>query len=246
MEQIASKFSTLAREQGLDPTSLWVGGYVEYVWERRELLTAYLPQLNCVPLLEFGCNVGATSIVLARLGARVTAVDVDPEKVALATANAAEHGQIITYRHVEDTRALPFQSGIFKIVTCASVLEYVSREHLPGVMKEIDRVLAPGGILLIEGTSSRIWPCEVHSRRWFANWLPYWILPNWQRGVWPWQITPAGYVDLAYADRDRAYLRAKRAGWFLRALAIIAHLMGKPLGYFMPNTYRALQKPLQG
>jgi 2-polyprenyl-3-methyl-5-hydroxy-6-metoxy-1,4-benzoquinol methylase len=243
VEQASSKFSALAREQGLDPTSEWVGGYVEHVWKRRKSLTAYLPPLDGLPILEFGCNVGATAIVLARLGAEVTAIDVDMKNVALAAANAAEHGQRITFLHVDDTRTLPFRSGTFKIITCASVLEYVKREHLPGVMREIDRVLAPGGILLIDGTSSRISPREVHSRRWFANWLPYWLMPDWQRGVWPWQIRPAGYIDLAYADRDRSYLKGKRAGFVLRALAIVAHLVGRPLGYFMPSTYLALQKP---
>lgn len=241
--EVALDFSALARAQGLDPTSKWVGGYVDYVWDQRELLEAYLPPLDGVSVLEFGCNIGATAVVLTRLGAMVTAIDVSAENVMLAAANAAQYGQKITFSHVPDTRVLPFSSCSFRVITCASVLEYVKREHLSVVMREIDRVLAPGGVLLIKGTSSRISPCEVHSGNWFANWLPYWLLPMSQRGVWPWQITPSGYINIAYADRDRAYLAAKRAGLALRVLAIVAHLTGTSLGYYMPSTYLALQKP---
>lgn len=234
-------FASLAIAQGLDPDSRWVGGYVDWVWNRRAELTAYLPALSGLPVLEFGCNVGATAIVLSRLGASVTGVDVDAQRVELAKANAARHGQTIAFLHVPDTRALPFHSGAFQVITCVSVLEYVKPDHLPGVMRELDRVLAPGGVLLIRGTSSRIVPREVHSGLW-SNWIPRWIRPDWQRGVWPWQVMPQGYRDLAYADHDRAYLESRRAGIAPRALAAVAHLAGKSLGYFMPSAYLALEK----
>ena len=40
-------------------------------------------------VLEFGCNIGATSIVLAHYGAQVTAVDIDPSSLAMGTPEYA-------------------------------------------------------------------------------------------------------------------------------------------------------------
>ena len=239
----ASSFSELAEKLGLDPSSRWIGGYVEHAWNRRGALTAYLPPLEGLPVLEFGCNIGATAIVLGRLGANVTAVDVDANKIALAKANAADHGQTISFRHVPDTRALPFPTNCFKAITCVSVLEYVERKQLQNIMCELDRVLAPGGVLLIQGTSSRLAVKEVHSGRWFVNWLPYPVLARLQRGVWPWQISPRGYENLAFADKDRNYLSARLPRRSLALAATLAHFTGQSLGYFLPSIYLALRKP---
>ncbi len=168
-------FAQVARQLGLDAQDKWVGGYVDYEWQHlRHVLRAY----GVMPLgrnaLEFGCNYGASGIVLSRLGARVTGVDVAQENVRLATANIALHGQERRARaiHVPDTRSMPFADGAFDLAVANSVLEYVSSAQLPAVMGEIHRVIQPGGELLVLGTSSRLAPREVHSRRWLVNYLP--------------------------------------------------------------------------
>jgi ubiquinone/menaquinone biosynthesis C-methylase UbiE len=185
---------------------------------------------------------GATAIVLARLGAKVVAIDVKDGNVAVSQANAAKHGESVTFQHVADSRALPFPSCAFMAITCVSVLEYVKRDHLPDVLRELDRVLAPGGVVLIQGTSNRISPMEAHSRRWFVNWLPHWIMPSLKRGIWPGQIAFEGYENLALADNDQAYLLARKAGPIVRTTARVAHAFGKPIGYFTPSIYLALKK----
>lgn len=59
-------------------------------WENvRHLIAAYAGDVAGASLLEFGCNYGASSIVAAALGARVTGIDVEAEAVALARLNAA-------------------------------------------------------------------------------------------------------------------------------------------------------------
>ena len=101
------EFRALARTQGLDPDGTWVGGYVEYEWShgRHVIETSGIP-LAGAKALEFGCNVGATSIVLALLGARVTGIDVDPGIVGLATLNATRYGvgAVTDFFALEDTR----------------------------------------------------------------------------------------------------------------------------------------------
>lgn len=215
-------FAERARAVGLDPANRWVGGYVDYEWGHlRPLLAAYGIDVAGRRALEFGANVGASAIVLAVLGADVDAVDVSEEMIDLARSNAERYGHsAIRFHHVPDTRVLPFADASFDLIGCNSVLEYVHPDHLAAVQRELDRVLRPGGLLLVTGTSSRLWPRETHSGNWFGNWLPRAVdrlLPGRRgptRGVWPWQVRNGfgpGYRNLDAADGGRAFIAARAA-----------------------------------
>jgi len=168
-------FCDQACKMGFDPDSLWVGGYVEYEWTHgRHLLDCYLEHIQDQDVLEFGCNYGATAIILAALGARVTAIDINKDALKLAQLNAERYGlsERINFMHCADTTQLPFDDQTFDLITCNSVLEYVDHQILDKVLKEIDRVLKLDGLLLIYSTSNRLWPKEVHSGKWLINYLP--------------------------------------------------------------------------
>src|SRR5262245_15174976 len=111
-------FEEQCRAMGFDPTNKWVGGYVDYQWDRLPpVLDAYRIDPRSRDVLEFGCNVGASAIVLWRLGARVCAVDVSPRWVNVARANAERYGaQSIEFASVPDTRGLPFDNHRFDLV----------------------------------------------------------------------------------------------------------------------------------
>ena len=79
------RFRRLANEAGLDPDDPWMGGYVSYEWSHaRHFFQAYAQRLDGQRVLEFGCNVGASAIVLAKLGATVVGVEKDLRFVELA------------------------------------------------------------------------------------------------------------------------------------------------------------------
>ena len=168
-------------------------------------------------VLELGCNVGATAIVLGALGAEVTAVDPSAAFVELARANAARHGLSarIAFHHVADTRRLPFESGRFDWVCCNSVLEYVAPKPCTACSGSSTRVLRPGGIAAILGTSNRLWPREDHTGRWLVNYLPRWADrltgKRRMRGVSAFQVRGAlrGYDDLTRARGGRLYVALK-------------------------------------
>ncbi len=251
------QFRALAALQGHDPDARFIGQYADRVWDRRHIHGAYAT-FKAARVLEFGCNVGASSVAFALLGADVTAVDVDAGMVELATLNARRYGVGVTFLHVADTTRLPFASGAFDLIHCGSVLEYVAPDLLPAILRELDRVLCAGGVVLVTGTSSRLAPREVHSGRWLVNYLPEFIDRfvadghRLQRGIWPWQIVSGfpGYRDLARADRSAAYLRARdKVGIapaklaVLRGLALAAATLGVSVGMITPSIFVALEKP---
>jgi ubiquinone/menaquinone biosynthesis C-methylase UbiE len=215
------RFWALAIKCGLDPNDRWIGGSVEHAWERSRPVFERLDiPLAGARVLEFGCHVGGTAVVLAAMGATVTAVDVDPALVELAATNAERYGvKNIQFHCVPDTTRLPFPDEEFDLVVCNSVLEYVPRAIRPAVQKEIDRTLRRGGLILVSGTSNRLWPREIHSGRRLTNYTPK-ILDRMlfrsgppERGIWPWEVSRGfgRYENLDVADRGRAYLAARRA-----------------------------------
>lgn len=185
-------FEFQARKLGLRPSDKWVGGYVDYEWEHLRHIVEALPvSLKDLKILEFGCNVGASAILFAHMGARVTASDISEGWVELARLNARRYGlDNIDFAHVPDSRHLPYQDGQFDLVACNSVLEYVDPAETAAVQREIDRVLAPGGMILLTGTSNRLWPREAHSHQWLVNYLPRFadrvFGKSLQRGMSPW------------------------------------------------------------
>ncbi len=251
LEAAQRMFEAKARDLGLDPDGAWVGGYVDYEWRMlRPVLDGYGVDLRGLEVLEFGCNYGASSIVMARLGASVCGVDVDPCAVDLARLNAARHGHgAIALRHVADTRRLPFADARFDFILCNSVLEYVRPAELGAVVGELRRVLKPGGRLLVTGTASRLAPREVHSGRWLVNYLPRrvdpWLGRCWQRGLSPFRLRRLvrdDFVDEDGAGRGEGWTAARKARRGggplpipLRAVAALARRLGIGPGWLAPN-----------
>lgn len=214
-------------------------------------------------VLEFGCNIGATSIVLAYYGARVTAVDVSAAYLEVARLNANRYGSSgITFQQLHEGEPLPFADRSFDVLTCNSVLEYVRPDLLAGVQRELHRVLRPGGLLLVFGTSNRLSPVEAHSNAWFSNYIPRAFdrlthRPR-ERGVWPWTLRHgfgAGYENLFSGRAGRQqFTELKRSmgsnagsnGWKHRVLSGLAAISPVSLPLLLPYATVLLRKREDG
>lgn len=256
----AERFRTLAHEYGFNPDNPWVGGYVEYEWGHvRHILEAYENNFSRMHVLEVGCNVGASAIVMAKLGAKVTAIDINENIIFLAKANAEMYGMQgrINFLALSDSTRLPFDPESFDIVNCNSVLEYVPHDILRAVQREIDRVLKLGGRIFVSGTSNRLWPIEMHSQRWLVNYLPR-FLDNAlfgntyiERGVSPRKIRYGfgHYRNLDWEDKGKKFIEAKSRMGVTRdklrifnALNILTRLTGLWMGFITPSLTVTLQK----
>ncbi|MCX7425731.1 MAG: methyltransferase domain-containing protein [Planctomycetia bacterium] len=103
-------------------------------------------------VLEAGCGVGSQTITLAANspGARFTAVDINPESLAVVQRRVRERGLTNVAFQQVDLLDPPFPPGSFDHVFVCFVLE-----HLPDPMQVLRRLralLVPGGtITVIEG-----------------------------------------------------------------------------------------------
>src|SRR5688572_24928425 len=67
--------------------------YVEWEWQHgRHILEEHVLGQANQRVLEYGSYLGATAIIMARLGAQVTACDIDLNFLRAATRNARRYG----------------------------------------------------------------------------------------------------------------------------------------------------------
>ncbi|WP_192907126.1 class I SAM-dependent methyltransferase [Glycomyces paridis] len=98
-----------------------------------------LREAGAVRLLEIGAGHGVSGRRFADEGFEVTCVDLSPELVALCCAKGLD-------ARVMDFADLDFPDGSFDAVWGMNCLLHVPRAALPGVLDEVRRVLAPGGL----------------------------------------------------------------------------------------------------
>ena len=101
-------------------------------------------------VLDLGTGTAQIPIELANRGlsAQITAVDLAEHMLALAEKNVAEAGfsDVISLERI-DAKSLPFAEGSFDIVMSNSIVHHIPEPA--GCLREMHRVLRPGGLLFV-------------------------------------------------------------------------------------------------
>ncbi|GAB2502217.1 class I SAM-dependent methyltransferase [Lysobacter humi (ex Lee et al. 2017)] len=116
-------------------------------------------------LLNVGCSTGLIDRELARHVAQLTGIDIDREAIELAAARAPANARF----QVGDAMELDFAPSSFDIVVCSQVYEHVPDPRR--MMREIARVLRPGGLCYFAATN-RFCVIEQHYRLPFLSIIP--------------------------------------------------------------------------
>ena len=175
-------------------------------------------------VLEVGCGVGATAVILARrYECRVTGVDNNDGMIARARERIRDEGleDRIEFQ-LADARDLPYDGGQFDAVICESVATFI--EEKAQVVAEYARVVKPGGYA---GLNEAVWikvppPEELIqfvSHTW--NIEPEVPTPDDWRG----HLESAGLVDVTVevlefdTRREATQVRRYKMGDFVKAMA---------------------------
>jgi SAM-dependent methyltransferase len=111
-------------------------------------------------VLDAGCGTGVVAVTAARLGARVTGLDLTPPLLVRARENAQIAGVQIDWRE-GDVEALPFEDDSFDVVLSQFGHIFAPRPEV--AIAQLLRVLKPGGTIALA-----TWPPELFTSRMFA------------------------------------------------------------------------------
>jgi demethylmenaquinone methyltransferase/2-methoxy-6-polyprenyl-1,4-benzoquinol methylase len=175
-------------------------------------------------VLEIGCGTGAvTSRLLAR-GARVTALDQNPEMLEYARERVAGladvEGEVSWHeRTASEIDGLP-EAG-FDAVVISLALSEMSASERAFVLREAVRRLAPGGALVV---ADEVWPERGRERVLFA-------LLRGPQAALGWLL--AGSVssplpDLAGEVRAAGLVVRREQRWLAGSLALVVATAGSP------------------
>lgn len=143
------------RYQGADHKFMPVYRYVA-----RQIVQDYAAgRKSC---LDLGCGEGQMTVEIAGLSdLEVTGLDIEPEVLELARRYADECGVDESRVHwvCADVHALPYPDGSFDLVVSRGSMPFWRDQE--AAVREIRRVLRPGGVAFIGGGSGRLCPVEV-------------------------------------------------------------------------------------
>lgn len=97
-------------------------------------------------VLDVATGSGIVACRIAATGAKVTGIDIDADRLALARQRASDEGVAVTFKE-SSAESLPFRQPEFDLVTCQHGLQFVGNQPL--ACREMRRVTAPGGRAVI-------------------------------------------------------------------------------------------------
>ncbi|MGE0595472.1 MAG: bifunctional 2-polyprenyl-6-hydroxyphenol methylase/3-demethylubiquinol 3-O-methyltransferase UbiG [Hyphomonadaceae bacterium] len=96
--------------------------------------------------LDIGCGGGLVSAPLARMGARVTAIDASNEAIGAARTYAAQAGLNIDFE-CTTAEALAEAGATFDLVAALEIIEHVA--DVPAFLRAAAALVRPGGLIIL-------------------------------------------------------------------------------------------------
>ena len=147
MTSLEALVSRVTRKWKAQAPHLWWGDAVD----ARFLVAEALRRLDRVEVLDIGCGAG---VLLSETAATNVRVGIDRSAEALRLARGLDPALRLCRA---DMLALPFQDAAFDVVVFCGMLEVPQREQKAHAVRELARVLRPGGYVLLT-TPNRRYP----------------------------------------------------------------------------------------
>jgi SAM-dependent methyltransferase len=145
-DQFAAEYRDLhaanIRLSGEDPEY-----FAEYKVKDIAGVLARTPGSSAARVLDFGAGVGYSVPFFRRHlpRAALTCLDVSRQSLAIGAAKHARDAEFVHF----DGATIPFPAGTFDVTLASCVFHHIAPAEHVGLLREIRRVLAPGGMLFV-------------------------------------------------------------------------------------------------
>ncbi|TQE98975.1 MAG: class I SAM-dependent methyltransferase [Spiribacter salinus] len=137
--------------------------------QRDTLLRLLAPPADTpLNVLDLGCGPGTSTMLWADAGHRPLGVDINEKLLRLAAQRGDEHGKGAQFL-IASAHELPLPDGHFDVCVAPELLEHVP--DWEGCVREIARVLKPGGIAFLS-TTNVLCPKQDEFRLPLFSWYP--------------------------------------------------------------------------
>ncbi len=116
---------------------------IEYI---RDTILKHFGAINSLSLLDIGCGGGLIAEPMARLGAKVTAIDASEKNIAVASLHAEKMALDIDYR-CTTAEDLAKTETRFDVILSLEIVEHVADINL--FIKSACELLKPNGIIIL-------------------------------------------------------------------------------------------------
>ena len=151
--------------------ALRVGYIRDRLTERLDLDQGAEAPLDGLRLLDIGCGGGILSESMARLGARVTGIEITEKNVKVAQMHAQSSGLDIQYR-LATVDQLVREGAVFDVVLNMEVIEHV--DHLADFLADCRQLVRPGGVMFVASINRTLaaWLIAIVGAEYVLGWLP--------------------------------------------------------------------------
>ena len=127
--------------------------------------------LDGLRVLDVGCGGGILSESMARLGARVTGIDVVEKNIRIASMHAADAGLDIDYR-IATASELVAAGASFDVVLNMEVVEHVA--DVRAFMRDCTELTADSGVMFVAtiNRTPKAWLFAIIGAEYILRWLP--------------------------------------------------------------------------
>lgn len=138
-----ASYSRFAKHLDINPQMFERYSNPRHKWDWRQLSAVLLGNLRGKILLDYGCGMGEEATYFAKLGARVTAIDISTKGIEI-TKNRAHHNGLAdsVEAHVMDCLNVQLPAESFDIVHGFGILHHVG---LHAGLMQVHQLLKPGG-----------------------------------------------------------------------------------------------------